>query len=71
MLISDMETMEDYIDKSNVLSWDGWDVVYLKQDDYAEYLVDGYFDKSNGKWYRKTVYSCGKNGWEIPNAVLR
>ena len=65
-----MKKMEEYVRNSNNLSWDGWNVVYKKQDDYAEYLVDGYFDRETGKWYRKTVYSCGENGWEIPNAVL-
>lgn len=70
MLVNNIEDMEEIVEKSQHLSWSGWDIVSVKQDDYAEYLVDGYFDKSVGKWYRKSVYSCGENGWDIPDSVL-
>lgn len=71
MLITDLEQMEEIVNKNNNLSWDGWDVVFLAQDDYAEFLHEGYFDKQANKWYRKTIYSCGSNGWEIPDSVLQ
>ena len=70
MLINDIKQMEDIVNKHRHLSWAGWSVVSLKQDDYAEYLSEGFFDKSTGRWYRKSVYSCGDNGWEIPDSVL-
>lgn len=70
MLVSSMEEMNNIVDASQHLSWDGWSVVYLKQDDYAEFHVDGYFDKASGQWYRKSTYSCDENGWTIPDSVL-
>lgn len=70
MLVNDMEQMDKIVESSEYLSWDGWDVVYLRKDDYAEFHLDGYFDKDSAQWYRKSIYSCGENGWEIPDSVL-
>lgn len=70
MLINDIDKMDSIIQSSKHLSWSGWDVVYLKQDDYAEFHVDGYFDKPSGQWYRKSIYSCNENGWSIPDSVV-
>lgn len=70
MLISNMEEMENIVKSSKNLTWSGWDVIYLRQDDYAEFHLDGYFDNQSSKWYRKSVYSCGENGWDIPDSVI-
>lgn len=70
MLINSMEEMEEIVSKHQHLSWEGWDIISLKQDDYAQYLSEGFLDKETGRWYRKSRYSCGENGWEIPDSVL-
>lgn len=71
MKISDMDQMEEIISSRKNLSWDGWDVVYLAQDDYGEYLPDGFFDRETKKWYRKSVYKYEADGWNIPDSVLQ
>lgn len=70
MLVNNMEEMEKIVSKNSNLSWDGWNVVHLKQDDYAEFSSNGFFDKISGRWYRKNIYSCGNDGWEIPDVAM-
>jgi hypothetical protein len=70
MLIDDLARMEEIVDKNKTLTWDGWDVVQLIQDDYAEYLQVGVFDQKTLQWYRKTVFPCTEEGWEIPESVI-
>jgi hypothetical protein len=69
MIISDLNKMEEIVDKNSNLSWEGWNVVQLIQDDYAEYLINGVFDKKKLLWYRKNVFPCTEKGWDIPESV--
>ena len=68
MLISNLEKMESVINTNPNLSWDGWNVVHTKQSNDAIYKTNGAF--INGSWYIKTVYSPGRDGWNIKNNHL-
>lgn len=70
MQITDMNQMEIIVNSNPSLSWSGWDVVQLIQDDYAEYLPVGVFNRETSKWYRKTVFPCTEDGWDVPESVM-
>jgi hypothetical protein len=57
--------MEQIVDYRPDLEWDGWDVVYYKKKDSAQFDKNGAF--RNGSWYKKIVYPVTENGWNIPN----
>jgi hypothetical protein len=70
MIVSDADQMDAIVQKNEKLSWDGWNVVHLVKDDYAEFLSVGIFDKKSSQWYRKTIYQCTEMGWNIPESVM-
>lgn len=70
MLITDLETAERVVARYPWLSFDGWTIVHKSQDDYAEYLVNGTFDKSTGKWYKTDRYAPSKQGWNLPDRIV-
>ena len=65
-----MQEMERLVDNNPNLSWDGWDVIHKQKDDYAEFSNNGVFDNLTMQWYRKTVFTCTEEGWEIPESVM-
>ena len=71
MIIKTIEEAESFVASNKDFSWDGWDIIYKVQDDYAEYLADGVFDRSTKKWYRVSRYSYKDCGWNIPNSVIK
>jgi hypothetical protein len=70
MIVSNLSEIEGIVNNNPKLSWDGWDVVFLEQDDYAEFLPVGVFDNKTLQWYKKTVYPCTEKGWELPESVI-
>lgn len=70
MIISDQNDAEEIVNKNPNLSWDGWNIVHLIQDDYAEFLPIGFFNKSTKQWYRKKIYPCTEQGWDLPESVM-
>jgi hypothetical protein len=70
MLITDLNKMEQIVSSNPSLTWSGWDVIQLTQDDYAEYLSVGVFNRETSKWYKKTVFPCTEDGWDIPESVM-
>ena len=64
-----MNEMDEIVKANKSLSWDGWNVVQMVQDDYAEFLSVGTLDKLTMQWYRKIVFPCTENGWDIPESV--
>ena len=70
MIIKTIDQADEIVNNNLNLSWDGWDIIYMVQDDYAEYLSIGIFDKKDGKWYKRIVFSYGESGWEIPDSVI-
>lgn len=71
MIIQTIEEAEKFVNNTKNFKWDGWNIIHIIQDDYAEYLPVGFFNQEDRKWYKKTVYYCGENGWEIPDAVIK
>ena len=70
MKITSLNDAETIVNNNPDLSWDGWNIVYIQQDDYAEFLHIGFFDKSSQKWYKKFVFECLEDGWDIPDSVI-
>lgn len=70
MKITSLDDAERIVENNPELSWDGWNIVYLVQDDYAEFLHIGLFDKSSQKWYKKFVFECSQDGWDILDSVI-
>lgn len=70
MLISNLNEAENIVSKSPKLSWDGWNIIYCVQDDYAEYLSIGSFNPLTRLWYRKTTYPCTHKGWNLPKLLV-
>jgi hypothetical protein len=67
-MIKSLEKMEEIVSRNSNLSWDGWNVVELKQSNTAMFKKDGAF--INGKWYIKKIYRCDENGWRIPSRYV-
>jgi hypothetical protein len=70
MLISDIKEMDKIVSQNDDLHWDGWNVVRVVQDDYAEYQSVGFYNRAMGKWYRRDIYQLDVLGWEIPDSVV-
>lgn len=68
--LSDLADAEIIVNNNPNLSWDGWNIIHLAQDDYAEFLPEGVFNNETLQWYKKTVYPCTETGWEIPESVI-
>ena len=69
MIVTDLDTMEKIVQSNNSLSWDGWNVVELKKSPTAMFKQNGAY--INGVWYIKNVYSVSRDGWRIPNKIVR
>lgn len=69
MIINSLEQMENIVSQNDSLSWDGWNVVELKQNKNAWSKVNGCF--VNGSWYIKNTFSVEHDGWSIPNKYVR
>jgi hypothetical protein len=69
MIIATIDEAEEFVNNHQNFTWDGWDIVYMVQDDYAEYLAAGIFNKEEKKWYRRIIYAYD-GGWNIPNSVI-
>jgi hypothetical protein len=70
MIVTSLSEAERIVEESPHLSWDGWDIQYLVQDDYAEFLHIGFFDQTTQKWYKRFIFACEPDGWNIPDSVL-
>ena len=70
MKITSLDDAERIVENNSQLSWDGWNIIYLVQDDYAEFLHIGLFDKSSQKWYKRFIFECSQDGWNIPDSVI-
>lgn len=70
MIIKTTSEADKLVNENPNFSWDGWNIVYKVQDDYAEYQLFGVFNREDGKWYRKIVFPCNEDGWIIPDSAL-
>lgn len=70
MIVDSSLVADDIVKKNPRLSWDGWTIVYMTQDDYAEFLSVGFFNREDGKWYRRELFPLTEFGWELPDSVV-
>lgn len=71
MMLKTLDEAESFVLNTEGFMWDGWNIIRLVQDDYAEYLPIGVFNREDGKWYRKTVFPCHDGCWEIPDTAAK
>lgn len=69
MLITSYEYAHQVVEKNNVLSWNGWDIVETKQNPAAEFTETG--QRINGVWSYVNIYPLTENGWEVPKKYVR
>jgi len=69
MMISSLEKMEEIVAKNRSLHWDGWTVIHSFQSHKARTSKFGAYRK--GRWYIQKRFVPGKNGWNIPDNIVR
>ena len=70
MIISDPVQMEKIVARNRNLIWDnGWDVLSVKRSPTAFFYADGRLIK--GKWYRTKRYTLSRQGWTIPDDIIK
>jgi hypothetical protein len=67
--MNDLFKMEKIVNSNSSLSWDGWDIVHLKEDFNGFYEKNGIF--KDGKWFIKNVYKLENDGWNIPKSFIK
>ena len=70
MKTSDISVAEKIVDANYKLTWDGWNIVHTVPDGSVEYHKSGRYSRALGKWSKQTVYTCLKDGWDIPDSVI-
>jgi hypothetical protein len=68
MVIKDLKQAEKIVENNKSLSWKGWDIVYLTEDENGFFNKDGKF--VDNKWHIHKTYSY-KNGWNLPDNLVR
>jgi hypothetical protein len=69
MNVTSLEQMEQIVSKNKALTWDGWTVVHLRQNDSAYSSKQGaYLD---GQWYMQDRFDATETGWNLPNKFVR
>ena len=69
MNVKSLEQMEKIVKNNRALSWDGWDVIQSYPSLTAWKEKNGAFVR--GKWYVQKRFRVGKNGWDIPEKLVR
>lgn len=67
MIIDSLEEMNNIVSDHPNLSWDGWDVIWHKENPAGFLRTDGAI--KNGKWYVTTRISPDRKGWDIPTQI--
>lgn len=71
MILKTLDEAETFVQNTKGFEWEGWNIIKLVQDDYAEFLPIGSFNRNDGKWYRKSVYLYNNDCWEIPDSAAK
>ena len=71
MILTDYTEAAEFVRNNKGWLWDGWSIVKETQNDYAEYLASGRFDRPTGKWYQRDVFPLDADGWVIPDIHIR
>ena len=69
MIINNIEKAEELVKNNETLSWNGWDIEYMEQDNNGFMKTNGIF--KNDKWHVKEVYQCVNGVWDIPNKLIK
>ena len=67
MLVNNLSKMEEIVESSNSLEWDGWDVVKYTPSYNAMFSTDGAY--KDGQWCKKKVFPLTEDGWNLPNSI--
>lgn len=65
-----LKEAEKIVDNHPNLSWDGWTIEALTQDNNACLLTTGVF--RNGTWHKRQLFPLKDNGkYDLPNRFVR
>jgi hypothetical protein len=67
--MNNLEYMEKIVSLYPELSWNGWDIVRVYEDESGYLNKNGVF--INNKWHIKEVYKLENNGWNIPDRFIK
>ena len=72
MILASLNEAEAFVSKNKKVKWDGWIIIQDIQDDNAEYLMSGVYNRETGKWYRRIQYPyVDGTGWELPDSLTK
>jgi hypothetical protein len=72
VIIQNLEQAEEVVNNHPQLTWVGWTIAHLTQDDGAEYTRHGVYNKKEGKWFRRISYPyISGTGWVLPNSLFK
>jgi hypothetical protein len=69
MIISSLEKMEEIVEKSKFLHWDGWTVISAYPSKKASTSKYGAY--INNQWQLQRRFEPTEIGWEIPERFLK
>jgi hypothetical protein len=69
MIIKSLEKMEEIVERSKFLHWDGWTVVSSYPSKKASTSKYGAY--LNGQWHLQRRFYPAEIGWEIPERFLK
>jgi hypothetical protein len=68
MLINNLELAEKIVKNTPGLSWDGWNIVWTKQDPSGYSHKNGMF--KDDRWFIRQVFPLNNGGWDLPNKIV-
>ena len=69
MNVTSLEKMEQIVSNNKFLSWDGWTVLYSRQNDNGYSSKNGVY--RDGQWYIQNRFEVTENGWDLPSKFVR
>jgi hypothetical protein len=66
--IKSLTEMEQIVQNSKQLFWDGWTVVHRYRSDKAKTSKYGVYFKGN--WYMERRFEPSRDGWDIPERLV-
>jgi len=69
MIVNDIYEMERIVANNDKLHWNNYDVWLLEKQSSADLLSNGVY--IDGDWYIRTIFPVEKNGWNIPEKLMK
>lgn len=69
MIIKTLEQMESIVSNNKTLFWDGWTVVSSYPSTKAKTSKYGAY--YNGEWHIQRKFEPGREGWDIPDKMVK